>query len=147
LTGKTHISTGIFVTLIAIYSTNIDIIPVVAGSIIGSTLPDIDHPLPHVKHRGITHTLMAAMLIFLSFYLIKDFVLLGLGIGYLTHVLMDLLNGSGCPILYPVYKKRINIIDLKYDSTVEHMIAKVMIANIVVMIVLILMKKLSPILS
>lgn len=104
----------------------------IGGSILGSLLPDIDmpeskmgrrfpilsHPIFKIfGHRGITHAplihiLCSAVLLLLGsgftgypklFYV--TFVL-GVFIGGLSHLLLDLLNVEGIPLLYPFCKKK-----------------------------------------
>jgi inner membrane protein len=111
------------------------LITVLAGTIIGSNLPDIDHPLPFVKHRGITHCLLICLLIAIAFVVIKEYVLLGIFMSYLTHIIADMFNGKGCPLLYPFYKKRIRVADLKYDGIAETIIRYFSILVIITIIV------------
>lgn len=106
MTGKTHLTAGL-VTALA-FGMNAPQIALVA---VGSILPDIDHsgstlgkmikPISrHLRHRGVTHSLLFLIAIsFLSPYL---------GIGVLTHILLDIFNPKGVELLYP-WKKNIKI--------------------------------------
>lgn len=116
---------------------------IMAGSIIGSLLPDIDHKNSTISkkhkilswfirlvcdHRGITHApLVQAVLIMSLLYLGRDasnivgyayigFVV-GLGIGIFNHLFLDLLTVSGIPLLYPFTKKKIHLMTL---NTTKH---------------------------
>ncbi|MCL2099328.1 MAG: metal-dependent hydrolase [Oscillospiraceae bacterium] len=77
-----------------------------------------------VKHRGLMHTLIlpafmsgAAPLIFEPMFKI---LLIGVNIGYLTHILSDLLTVRGCPVLYPLTKKNIRFLNIKTGSPGEY---------------------------
>lgn len=97
---------------------------VVATTMVGSLLPDIDHPESFLGrrlrwiskpiygwcgHRTLTHSLffMIGVTNLLSFYQHEE-VGLGLGVGILSHILLDFMSlGSGVALLYPIYPKRI----------------------------------------
>jgi len=112
---------------------------VLAGSILGSLLPDIDHPnsrigrkLPVVSrvvnkvfgHRGFTHTLLAQLLLVLSLFMLSGVVprgitgyylpfAFGLIVGYASHLLLDMLTVSGIPLLYPFITRPIRLARFK----------------------------------
>lgn len=88
----------------------------VAG--VASLLPDIDHPkskfgrlVPFLSypisatfgHRGITHSLLmvVAMMIALFAFGHHGWFLPPLVIGYLSHLMGDMLTNSGVPLLWP----------------------------------------------
>lgn len=106
MTGKTHIivglTTGIFLGLNA---------PQLIITAFGSLLPDIDHTqsaighyVPFIAkkltHRGFTHSLI--------FLLICTALSPYLGIGVLTHIVLDTFNTVGIQMFWP-HKKRIKI--------------------------------------
>ncbi|BBV08249.1 TPA: metal-dependent hydrolase [Providencia stuartii] len=101
-----------------------DWLHMVPGALLGALLPDIDHPssipgrmlkilsLPISKlcgHRGFTHSLIAWLLLVLACYqwlpanwpipndLIQAFLL-----GYMSHLVADILTPSGVPFLWPL---------------------------------------------
>ncbi|MGG4607317.1 metal-dependent hydrolase [Providencia sp. Me31A] len=101
-----------------------DWLHMVPGVLLGALLPDIDHPssipgrllrilsLPISKlcgHRGFTHSLLAWLLLMVSCYqwipmewgipsdLIQAFLL-----GYISHLIADILTPSGIPLLWPL---------------------------------------------
>ncbi|MDD9341154.1 metal-dependent hydrolase [Providencia heimbachae] len=101
-----------------------DWLHMVPGALLGALLPDIDHPssipgrlfrifsLPISKlcgHRGFTHSLIAWMILLISCYqwlpaswgipvdLVQAFLL-----GYLSHLIADMLTPSGVPLLWPL---------------------------------------------
>lgn len=105
-----------------------DILILSASTMAGSLLPDIDHPqsvigrrLPitsgflhkSVGHRSLTHSIFFLIATFLLPVLL-DYPLIGIGLslGTLSHILLDLLCiGSGVAFLYPIYKRRIQLIN------------------------------------
>lgn len=117
------------------YSYYVPIFPVLGLGVclIGALLPDVDHPsstvgklVPFLSypisaifgHRGITHSLL--MISFMIWYLyegvqhttfttsyIKYFTV-PLVVGYLSHLIADMMTPAGLPLLYPL-KRRFNI--------------------------------------
>lgn len=107
----------------------------------GSYTPDVDMKPMHMGqqhklamktinkisggHRGITHTLLvptlvlAAMIMLhttLAAYTVVDCslqsVLFGFLYGYVLHIFADLFNGKGVPLLWPVSRSKISLMDL-----------------------------------
>lgn len=76
-----------------------------------------DHVKWLTKHRGLMHTLIPPVLILVasnaSVNVYWRFTFLGLGIGYLSHLLADMLTVEGCPILYPLTKTNVRFLKLK----------------------------------
>lgn len=68
-------------------------------------------------HRGFMHTLMPLLLIVIMMFASDmDYWFygwLGLGIGYASHLLADMLTVEGCPILWPASRASIRILKLK----------------------------------
>lgn len=122
----------------------------IAGSVLGSLLPDIDHrgsfigrrakiistPLSMVaSHRGITHTpllLMAllSIMLFVSHSFLTGFasvlfsyLSIGIGIGIASHILLDSLTKGGVPLLYPLSNKKFSFLPLKTGGVFENVIA------------------------
>jgi inner membrane protein len=121
---------------------------IVAGGILGSHLPDIDHPksafgsrvlplsLPISAifgHRGITHSLLAVAgmsgLIWWTFnavhwqrgYAVP--VVVGIAVGYLSHLLGDWLTNSGVPLLWPSKRRFVAPIKLCTGDLREYLLA------------------------
>lgn len=69
------------------------------------------------KHRGFMHTLILPILIFImagaSSFVYWRFTFVGLGVGYVSHLLADMLTVEGCPILFPLSKSNIRFLKLK----------------------------------
>lgn len=70
-------------------------------------------------HRGFTHSLLATLFVFIpyffslqysgDFHVFAQTASMGLGFGYLFHILGDMLSKSGVPLFMPITKKKIKI--------------------------------------
>lgn len=108
---------------------------------LGSVAPDIDktttkvgrkfflRPISHYLqnrygHRTITHALVAsiivfAILLFLAKYMtgflqfVYFYSMLGFGVGYISHLVLDMLTIRGIPVFYPISHKRYMICKFK----------------------------------
>ena len=99
-------------------------------SSIGKRLPFISHPLGMiVGHRGLTHSLLAATLCVFGIVWgigvqqsqpLYHLLLLPFLIGYLSHLIGDMMNPSGVPLLWP-YPQRYTfpLICWSYKSPIE----------------------------
>ena len=80
-----------------------------------------------VKHRGLMHTLILPGFLFAATYFIGEptfkILVTGLTIGYITHLLADLLTVRGCPIFFPFSKKNIKFMNIKTGSKAEYVAA------------------------
>ena len=95
----------------------------IAGTLVGSLLPDIDHPkatlskiiplyLLHklfkkytriFKHGGITHTILVNLLIFGWYWWSGNILFFGLAVGFASHIYIDHINGNKLGMLwYPI---------------------------------------------
>ena len=86
----------------------------------GGILPDIDHPKSKlgsyfklinwlVKHRGILHSLLILPVIALLLsYFNYSFISIPLIIGYIAHLIGDIVTKEGLMLLYPLSDFRIN---------------------------------------
>lgn len=101
-----------------------DWLHMVPGALLGALLPDIDHPssipgrllrilsLPISKlceHRGFTHSLVAWLLLTITCYQwlemqwpIPSDLLQAFLLGYISHLIADMLTPSGVPFLWPL---------------------------------------------
>ena len=94
--------------------------------VLGAVFPDTDHhnslagkllPLHKIKslkHRTYTHSLFLA-----PFFFMVDF---WLGIGFISHVFLDLLTPSGVYFLYPFYEEKVNISYIRVGGDEEFVI-------------------------
>lgn len=69
------------------------------------------------KHRGLMHTLFVPALLIaglnVSSYPLWRYAVLGLCIGYISHLFADMLTVEGCPILFPLTKNNIHLMSFK----------------------------------
>lgn len=114
---------------------------------IGAILPDIDHPkgwlsqkipLLHYPfkvfgHRGATHSLLAALIIFgvMGAIFGGSVITMGITIGYVSHILLDLLNPRGVPLFYPITKEKYKIARIHTGEWGEYVVGGLLIASIV----------------
>ena len=125
MTSKTHAALGLLMALATIkYYPQSDTYITISACCIGSLIPDLDtrksdpsQIFPMVswivdkftKHRGFTHTMFPLILIIVYLWL-KEYVYLMLGIGALSHMLIDEItkrvgikcNSAGESVLYYV---------------------------------------------
>ena len=139
MTGKTHMLAGVVVGTLCATSYNASASHaslIVGASILGSLLPDIDHfgstagrralavSIPvriFFGHRTITHSLLFAGLALVGgSYLLPSLpgIAWGLFLGVLSHLVLDSLNPSGVPFLYP-WPKRFNLASIKTGGVGE----------------------------
>jgi len=119
--ARTHLLFGGALTL---FVTSQHVLPtepsIYVAGLLGSLLPDIDHPkstlgrrvpfisIPLAKlfgHRGITHSaLIVIAALTLWFQQRGHFppVVLALALGYASHLFGDFCFGNGIPLLYPI---------------------------------------------
>ena len=87
-----------------------------------------------VKHRGLMHTLILPACMFGAGFLISEptfkILLTGLNIGYITHIIADLLTTRGCPVLYPVTKKNIKFMKITTGSPGEYIAGLILAAAV-----------------
>ncbi|MBK4714239.1 MULTISPECIES: metal-dependent hydrolase [Tenebrionibacter/Tenebrionicola group] len=118
---------------------------IVAGAVLTCLLPDIDHPksflgqrIPWVSrpvarmfgHRGFTHSLLAVFAALALFYLkIPDSSLVpadavqGMVLGYLSHILADMLTPAGVPLLWPCrWRFRLPVVTTQKGNPLERIL-------------------------
>ena len=148
MTGKTHMVGGVLAAVLhnsifeqqEVSLDNLEFLAFVGASVIGSLLADIDHPKSTIGRlfrwlskpinkifgrRTITHSILSVLLLLLPtaiFYLQENTYLanifLGLTVGHVSHLLLDLLNLKGITLFYPS-KKRISLNLIKVGSYSE----------------------------
>lgn len=94
------------------------------------------------KHRGIMHTLIIPICAAIATIYIRDrnFLILTYGFlaGYVSHILADCMTVKGCPVLFPVSKKNIKLLNIKTGSQEEQ------IQTVILIIVILLVGILFP---
>lgn len=147
MTGKTHMLCGT-ATMLAITITNFSgfqfdgytYLPAVGllSVAAGSYAPDIDlhsskmghkHKFisKHLTHRGITHTLLIPVILFVVMLMVAAAgisvlpeLLLGFNVGWVVHILADLCNKKGVPLLWPISKKKVHVASFLTSSWQEY---------------------------
>ncbi len=87
--------------------------------LLGSFLPDIDHPQSKLgskikivawlsQHRGFWHTPFAMVMVSLLVALLTQVKIgMGLGVGYASHIVLDTLTIKGIMLFYPFSRRRL----------------------------------------
>ena len=87
------------------------------------------------KHRGIMHTLLIpAVLLFAAQFAAGVYFMIlvyGFVAGYISHIFADILTKRGCPVLFPLTTKSINLTGIRTGSYAEKVLVIVLIAVIV----------------
>lgn len=118
MTGKTHIIGGLAASLALANVMNYDPVLLVGGGVVGALIPDICHggstigrTLPMVSklvnmlfgHRSFTHSLL--FLLFVGFALksfaVNESVGVGLLIGMISHIVLDMATKNGVKLFFP----------------------------------------------
>lgn len=117
---RTHIVSSLVITTPLLVFTGNFIPAAVTGVIVGSILPDIDEPKSFIGrrtrgisdlinwsfgHRGITHSLLAFIIILILCLTFRTFFSFGLAIGYFLHLIEDSFSVSGIKWLAPFDKR------------------------------------------
>ena len=118
---KTHIAFAFLISLF-IYS-HFTLHPILSIIIIcfSTSLPDIDHPNSKIskqnplrfitknilKHRGIFHSFLTPIFLYLLLFLINTELALLVFIGYSSHLLIDAFTKRGIRPLYPLLNFKI----------------------------------------
>jgi inner membrane protein len=130
---------------------------ILAGSIFGSLIIDIDHHNSYIskklwllakllqsmkiEHRGVTHSpffviLVTAILLYvanllpLSYQLIGFALVIGNGVGMASHLLLDAMTKGGIPIYYPFSKAKLSLLPIRTGSFGETIVFVVLVAGL-----------------
>ncbi len=118
MTGKTHLAGGVAACAAVAHVTHYEPIALLAAGAIGSLLPDICHrgskigrKLPILStiigslfgHRTFTHSILFMLLLnlLLDWLIPYGEISMGVLIGMLSHVLLDMATNRGVALLYP----------------------------------------------
>ena len=119
MVGKTHIVGGVAASLAFAQVGNLDPVIMMGAGVVGALLPDICHggsligrKMPLVSkivntlfgHRSFTHSILFLVLIA---YLLNSFVpfeavRVGLLVGMVSHLLLDMATRNGIKLLFPI---------------------------------------------
>ena len=118
----------------------------VAAGAFGGLLPDLDHRKSTItkklgvlgfcssrlfRHRGVLHAptfyfvATAVLWLFVSESSYLQFVIYGLLVGELSHLLLDALTPKGIPMLWPFYRRHISLLPIQTDGPIDHFIGRV----------------------
>lgn len=68
-----------------------------------SVIPDIDLLIPHLQHRGPTHSIIVALVIFIPIFILYKRKAIPYFIALIGHALIgDYMSGSGTQLLWPI---------------------------------------------
>lgn len=134
MSPKTHLCAGLMAAAICCQYAPHHTIEIVVGALCTANMPDIDQDVKLLRHRGQTHSLIWPMILYIvSQYPIQGrYIVLGMAIGWLSHLICDLLNGKGIEAIWPLSKANFRIADIKYDGAGERVIMYICIIGIVV---------------
>jgi len=135
---QTHVATSLAggVAIAQLTNTPMDAF-LLAGIVIGSLAPDLDHPgsklgrrslgIAHVihflfGHRTITHSILPVVALILLSIMFPHALLIGFTLGYILHIAGDVCSVQGVPLLYPFNKKHIKIPLYNTNGLVEKII-------------------------
>jgi hypothetical protein len=87
------------------------------------------------RHRGIMHTMVVPVLLWLMIVSINIDIctglLIGLLLGYLSHLFADTLTLMGAPLAYPLSKKLISIGTIRTGTAMEYIVGAVLCTVII----------------
>ena len=129
--SSTHIIGGVLAALVLAKVLDIPPIQLIPAAIITSTLPDVDQKVKILRHRGQTHSLAFVAVFILVWCKISRNEIVGLIIGIASHLALDMLNGKGIELLWPMNSKNYRIMDLKYNGVVENILIGMMVVGII----------------
>lgn len=155
MTYKTHVVGGLVLASAVGFAIHVPankLAPMTAVGGIFSLLPDLDMPNSKASryginrlvayplnklfgHRGFIHSPLLCIVITVLLYLCHCPVWLwaGFGLGFLSHLVLDSLNPSGIPWLWP-YKKRFHLLNIKTNTMPEYLVLTVLLVAFAVIL-------------
>lgn len=120
---------------------------------LGALLPDIDkknttisnkHPVVSffvrlfTTHRGFTHSFLALIMLAYPLYLLVKtvgsvylgYAVIGILLGYMSHLMLDMFNPEGIPLFFP-FKFKVSLAPIKTGGLIEHIIRVALLVLIV----------------
>lgn len=137
ITRATHTACAIASALILSQTMDTPIIDTVCGALCTAMLPDIDQDVKYLRHRGQTHSFIWPMILYMISRCVVygKYIVLGMAVGWLSHVIIDLFNGKGCESLWPLTDKNYRVADIKYNGIGERVIFVLTCVGIVILLV------------
>ena len=117
MTRKSHITIGCLVSYL-LFTYGFNLIWCVIG-IVGSTFPDIDLKIG-IKHRTITHSLLALFLTTLPLFVFNEDLGIVFFFNFVSHLVADSCTKMGVPLFYP-YPKKYGLRFIKTGSSLEYL--------------------------
>jgi len=144
--GATHavigVTAGMLIALNA-GANHTQLVSIAGLCALSALLPDIDHPKSRIrnglgaaghvaffwiKHRGITHTLLAlAAISLVSLYYLPGPHGLAVIAGYASHIIADTITRSGTPLLWPLYRQPLKVAVIRTGGIAEYAIRGVLL--------------------
>ena len=140
----THVIIGAVAGIITAPTTGKEMIIATCISSVAALFPDIDAPYSKIGrkwpvasravnlffgHRGVMHSLIGCVAVLFSFKAVlpvsMQYLSRYIGAGYISHILADMLNPAGVPLLWPI-KKRFRVPLIRTGSFAEKMLFAVM---------------------
>jgi len=157
---RTHLAAGLCTGFLIAAKAGGDISLVVLASAVGALLPDIDQPRSYIGrkvpvsygayliagHRGLFHSLagavgvaLVALVALQKWTPAYSFLWLSLAAGYLSHLVLDTLNPSGVPWLWPL-KQRLSVPLVRTGSVWERLFVSLPLYLVVALMVISVLK-------
>lgn len=161
--GKTHFAAGLAIGLGFLYVLHIRGMTafislyegggIIAAAAAGALVPDIDIPTSSLGskikpiskgvnkafgHRGLFH----APLLYIALYICMTFILpqtakiylMSFMLGILSHMILDLLNKAGIPILYPILKGNVHLASFSASGMADLVCRVVMYVAVITLV-------------
>ncbi len=118
---STHVLFGTSLSILILNPQPSELIGIITLSVIGSYLPDVDL---RIKHRMLMHNVFVLVMFSIILYYILNYLsvyelwmmLAAFNIGFLSHIVLDMLTYAGVAFFYPLSSKRYRIAKLKSNS-------------------------------
>lgn len=138
MTRTTHVAIGALTgVLIAMRTEQQPLILGVFGAlaVFGALMPDYDLRLG-LKHRGITHTLLALALLWLASYAALPYPLAwALPAGYASHLAADMLTPVGVPLFGPLNWNAIRFARVRTGGALDALLGAVTALGAVLLVI------------
>jgi inner membrane protein len=100
---------------------------IVAGFSLLSTIPDVDLKVPLLKHRGTTHSLLAALavaalLALIAPFKVKPMVFVMAFCSVYSHVVADAITYVPVPAFYPLSRRRVALRIVRASSLLANLL-------------------------